>query len=122
MTTSGVAGQDSSCPELVLFQTEWCPASRRVRQRLTELGLDVVLRQVPVEHEARTAVLAATGSTSIPVLVADGQVIPGEDAIVAFLATRFPEPPEARAHQAKAARARARELEKACQQLAAATR
>ena len=25
---------------LELWQTEWCPASRRVRQRLTELGLD----------------------------------------------------------------------------------
>ena len=23
-----------------LYQTEWCPASRRVRERLTELGLD----------------------------------------------------------------------------------
>ena len=23
-----------------LWQTEWCPASRRVRQRLTELGID----------------------------------------------------------------------------------
>ena len=25
---------------LELFQTEWCPGSRRIRQRLTELGLD----------------------------------------------------------------------------------
>lgn len=25
---------------LELWQTEWCPASRRVRQRLTELGVD----------------------------------------------------------------------------------
>ena len=35
---------------LELFQTEWCPASRRVRQRLTELGLDYLNRQVPVER------------------------------------------------------------------------
>jgi glutaredoxin len=41
---------------LELFQTEWCPASRRVRQGLTELGIDYVSRQVPVEREARTAV------------------------------------------------------------------
>ena len=39
---------------LELFQTEWCPASRRVRQRLTELGLDYLNRQVPVEREERT--------------------------------------------------------------------
>ena len=108
-------------PMMELFQTEWCPASRRVRQRLTELGVDVVLRQVPVEHEARTGVLAATGSSSIPVLVADGQPIQGEDAIVEFLAARFSEPPEARAHRAKAARARARDLEEACRQRAVTT-
>ena len=28
---------------LELWQTEWCPASRRVRQRLTELGVDYLL-------------------------------------------------------------------------------
>jgi glutathione S-transferase len=40
---------------LELFQTEWCPASRRVRQRLTELDIDYGSRQVPVEREARAA-------------------------------------------------------------------
>ncbi|HEY6017368.1 MAG TPA: glutaredoxin domain-containing protein, partial [Gaiellaceae bacterium] len=63
-----------------LWQTEWCPASRRVRQRLTELGVDYVVRQVPVEREARTALLAATGVDTIPVLVLDeGTVVAGED-------------------------------------------
>jgi glutaredoxin len=33
---------------LELWQTEWCPASRRVRERLTELGVDYVTRQVSV--------------------------------------------------------------------------
>lgn len=28
---------------LELYQTEWCPASRRVRERLTELGLDYIV-------------------------------------------------------------------------------
>jgi len=37
---------------LELFQTEWCPGSRRIRQRLTELGLDYLNHQVPVEREA----------------------------------------------------------------------
>ncbi len=106
---------------LELWQTEWCPASRRVRQRLTELGLDVVLHQVPVEHEERTVARLATGSTVIPALVADGEVFVGEEAIVAYLDVQFPEPPEAGSHQAKAARARARELEEACRQLAVVT-
>lgn len=37
---------------LELWQTEWCPASRRVRQRLTELGIDYLIRQVPVDKDA----------------------------------------------------------------------
>ncbi len=109
-------------PRLRLYQTEWCPASARIRQRLTELGLDVVLHQVPVEHEERVEVFAATGSTSIPALLADGRPVVGEEAIMAFLADRFSEPSEAESHRVKAARARARDLEEACRQLAAATR
>jgi len=35
---------------LELYQAEWCPSSRRVRQRLTELGLDHVSRQVPAQR------------------------------------------------------------------------
>ncbi len=38
----------SQTPTLELWQTEWCPASRRVRQRLTELGLSYTIHQVPV--------------------------------------------------------------------------
>ncbi len=37
---------------LELFQTEWCPGSRRIRQRLTELGLDYLNHQVPVERRS----------------------------------------------------------------------
>ena len=54
---------------LELFQTEWCPASRRIRQRLTELGLDYVNRQVPVERYDRAALYVATGSDTVPALV-----------------------------------------------------
>ena len=34
-----------------LYQAEWCPHSHRVRQRLTEVGVDVVLRQVEADPE-----------------------------------------------------------------------
>jgi len=37
-----------------LYQAEWCPHSHRVRQRLTELGLDFVARQVPVDQAERS--------------------------------------------------------------------
>jgi glutathione S-transferase len=110
-----------SAPMLELWQTEWCPASHRVRQRLTELGLAYIVRQVPVDREDRAELVRATGQRSIPVLVADSRVIAGEDAIVSHLNTHFTEPAEAQHQRAKAAKARRKELEKACQELAAAT-
>lgn len=105
-----------------LWQAEWCPASRRVRQRLTELGVAYVVRQVPVERTDRSELIAATGEHSIPVLVADRDMVAGEKAIVGYLNTHFAEPPEAERHRAKAQMARNKELETECQQLAAATR
>ena len=38
---------------LELWQTEWCPSSHRVRQRLTELGVSFVAHQVAVDRDAR---------------------------------------------------------------------
>ena len=107
---------------LELFQTEWCPSSRQVRQRLTELGIDYVVRQVSVEREARKALRAATGTDTVPALrLEDGSAIIGEERIVAFLDGRFAEPLEAEEQRRKAAKARRRYLEEECEcsQLAA---
>ena len=107
---------------LELYQTEWCPASRRVRERLTELGLDYVIHQVSVEREARTALLAATGADTIPaLLLEEGEAVVGEEAIEACLDARFEEPAEAEAHRLKAAKARRRYLEEECECLQPAT-
>ncbi|HLJ04207.1 MAG TPA: glutathione S-transferase N-terminal domain-containing protein [Solirubrobacteraceae bacterium] len=106
---------------LELWQTEWCPASHRVRQRLTELGLSYTAHQVPVLGSARTELLRATGAREIPVLVADGRAIRGEQAIRSYLDARYLDPPDAAAQRAKAAKAKQKELEAACPELAAAT-
>jgi glutathione S-transferase len=99
---------------LELYQAEWCPASRRVRQRLTELDVTYVVRQVPVEREERLELLARTGDDSVPALICeDGLVLVGEDEILAYLGERFPEPEGAEAHRLKAIKARKRELEEA---------
>ncbi len=101
-------------PPLELFQTEWCPASRRVRQRLTELDVTYLLRQVPVQRDERTELRLRTGGDSIPAIVCEnGEALVHEDAILAFLDERFPEPPGAAAHRLKAIKARERELEEA---------
>ena len=100
---------------LELWQTEWCPASRRVRERLTELGVDYLTRQVPVEREHRNALRAATGTNSIPVLLLDdGSSVVGEAAIGSWLDDHVTEPAEANAHRLKAEKARRRYLEEEC--------
>ncbi len=85
-----------------LYQAEWCPSSHRVRQRLTELGVDFVARQVEAEPQDRDAMRAATGHESIPLLVTeDGEAIADADPIVAYLDERFEETREAARHRAQ---------------------
>jgi glutathione S-transferase len=101
---------------LQLYQTEWCPSSRRVREHLTELGVDYLIRQVPVDRDGRNALLAATGADTIPALVCEGgAAVVGEEAIEAYLDDRFEEPVEAHVHRLKAAGLRRRYLEEECE-------
>jgi glutathione S-transferase len=84
-------------PVLELFQAEWCPFSHLVRQRLTELGVDVVLRQVAADKEERP------GRMEIPRLVVDdGRILSGTDEILPWLDDTFEERPDARRHRARA--------------------
>ena len=105
-----------------LWQTEWCPASRRVRQRLTELGIDYIAHQVPVDRDRRALLREQTGSDTIPVLVTPADaIVVGKDAIAAHL-DALAEPPEARAHHLRAEKASRRYLEKECECTQPATR
>jgi glutathione S-transferase len=82
---------------LELFQAEWCPHSHKVRQRLTELGLDFVARQVAAEKEERPHEL------EIPTLVTDRrETFSGEDEILAYLDRCYDERDDAPRHRAKA--------------------
>lgn len=86
-----------------LYQAEWCPHSHKVRQRLTELGVDVTLRQVPAERDDRDELERATGRREIPTLVTDdGDALSGEEEILPWLDERFEERPDAHRHRAKA--------------------
>ena len=95
-----------------LYQAEWCPHSHRVRQRLTELGLEFVAKQVPAEPSERDELRRAVGDDSIPVLLDGGQIVRGDDDILAYLAEQYEERPDAAAHRAKA-RAEVPEFEEA---------
>ena len=69
-----------------LFQAEWCPYSAAVRQRLTELGIDFVARQVEPRPEQRSELAALVAEPSIPVLQTDdGRCYSGTDEIFAYL-------------------------------------
>jgi glutaredoxin 3 len=84
-----------------LYQAEWCPYSHKVRQRLTELGLDFTARQVPADPDDRTDMRDRVGTTEIPVLVVD-EVGPirGDEAILEYLG-RYHECGDAGEHRAK---------------------
>jgi len=87
---------------LTLWQAEWCPHSRKVRERLTELGVDYVARQVEPEPEDRVEMRRELGTDEIPVLVDDDAALHcGEDEAIAWLDGRFGERPNEDAHRRK---------------------
>ena len=107
---------------LELWQTEWCPASRRIRERLTELGVDYVTRQVPVDKEQRVALRRDDRHRHDPgARTRPRQRAIGEDEIARYLDDHVPVPAEAEAHRLKAAKARRRYLEEECECLQPAT-
>ena len=84
---------------LTLYQAEWCPFSSSVRERLTELGLDFVARQVAPWPEQRSDLMARAGTDQIPVLeTEDGEFLEGTRAIFAYL-ERYEATPYASGHR-----------------------
>ena len=89
---------------LELFQTEWCRGSQQVRQRLTELGLDFVARQVPGDPAEREALELRTGVRTVPVLMfEDGSVLVGTERVLDYL-DNLPARADAAVHREKAER------------------
>jgi glutaredoxin 3 len=85
-----------------LYQSEWCPHSHKVRQRLTELGLDFWARQVPADPDEREEMQRVVGTNEIPVLLTDdGQPLCGEDEILDYL-SRFDARQDVEVHREKA--------------------
>jgi glutathione S-transferase len=87
-----------------LYQAEWCPYSRRVRQRLTELGVPVIAHPVPADPADREEMRRRTGTDEIPaLLLEDGTAVTGDaDEIIAYLDERHTERADAARHRARA--------------------
>jgi len=80
-----------SDPLVTLYQAEWCPFSSAVREVLTELGIDAIVRQVEPWPEQRAHLRETAGTDQIPVLQAeDGQIYRGTREIFAHLQQRAP--------------------------------
>jgi glutathione S-transferase len=86
-----------------LYQAEWCPHSSRVRQRLTELGVSFIARQVPAESADREELRRKTGSEEIPtLLLEDGTAISDAEEIIEYLETNHSERADADEHRERA--------------------
>ena len=82
---------------LELWQAEWCPHSHKVRQRLTELGLDFVAHQVAADKDDRP------DSMEIPRLLTEQrEVLSGEEQILPWLDKHFDDRDDAPRHRARA--------------------
>ena len=77
---------------LVLFGFEGCPSCRRVRQSLSELGLDYLHRSCPYgEGPNRAELLARGGKAQVPYLVDPNRGIELHESseIVAYLERHY---------------------------------
>ncbi|MGM0591888.1 MAG: glutathione S-transferase N-terminal domain-containing protein [Halobacteriota archaeon] len=73
---------------LVLYELQGCPFCVKVKNKLSELGLEYESRMVPAAHAQRTEVKEVSGQTGVPVLVDEEHGVEGmpeSDDIVAYL-------------------------------------
>jgi glutathione S-transferase len=87
---------------LTLWQAEWCPYSSRIRQALTEYGLDFVAKQVAAEKRNRAAMREAVGTDNIPLLVLeDGTKLDDWQAMLTWIREHHERPADADRHREK---------------------
>jgi glutaredoxin len=87
---------------LTLWQAEWCPYSSRVREALTEYGVDFVARQVAAERADRDAMRRATGRDEIPLLVLEnGTQIGDWREMLDWIRATYERPADADRHREK---------------------
>jgi glutaredoxin len=77
-----------------LYQAEWCPFSHRVRAKLTELGIDYEVVNVPASVEKREELEEVAGTRAIPVLVDGETVIPDSGEAISYLEHKYEADPE----------------------------
>lgn len=81
---------------LELYQFEECPHSQKVRQQLSDWGIDYILRNVPREVEKRTQLMNRSGQAKVPTLVDSDrdQILAGDEEKILSYLNAFYKPPE----------------------------
>jgi glutathione S-transferase len=76
---------------LVLYEKEWCPFSRIVREALSELDLDAVIKPSPEGEPQHHRELAQLGETEVPFLIdrSAGVQLGESEKIVEHLYARY---------------------------------
>ncbi|HJW75011.1 MAG TPA: glutathione S-transferase N-terminal domain-containing protein [Thermoleophilia bacterium] len=74
---------------ITLYQVEWCPYCHRVREALTELGLDYTTVNVPASRPHRREVIELSGQQAVPVITDGDLVIADSARIVAYLSDTY---------------------------------
>jgi glutaredoxin/uncharacterized protein (DUF302 family) len=77
-----------------LYQAEWCPFSHRVRAKLTELGIDYEMVNVPASTKKREELEEVAGTKAIPVLVDGERVISDSSEAISYLEQTYGTDPE----------------------------
>ncbi len=74
---------------LEVYQFEGCPFCSKVRQKMTDLGIDFIARAV--DPDDRSRVEEVSGQTNVPVLVDPNEdvVMPESDDIVEYLEEQY---------------------------------
>jgi glutaredoxin 2 len=87
---------------LTLYQAEWCPYSSRVRETLTEYGVDFVAKQVAAERSDREEMRSAIGTDAIPLLVLEnGTLIDEWQEIIEHVRAHYERRVDADRHREK---------------------
>ena len=77
-----------------LYQAEWCPFSHRVRAKLTELGVDYELVNVPASSKKRGDLEKIAGTTAIPVLVDGERIVSDSNEAISYLEKKYGADPD----------------------------
>ena len=75
--------------ELVLYKFDSCPFCRKVQRFLREYDIDIPLRDVLFDKEAKTDLLRIGGKTQVPCLIIDGQPLYESNDIIDWFRSNY---------------------------------